>query len=707
MKGSTLQHILTTPIEFLKNVGPKKADLLKTELGIYTFRDLLEHYPFRYIDKSFFNKISEIISDQNFVQVRGKFKKIKESGLGRNKRLNATFEDQSGEIELAWFKGVQWIKGNLNYDDEFVVYGKPKRFKSKWSISHPEVTNMKEAQQKLTPFKPVYHSTEKCTRNGLHSQGIENLMLNLLQQVRHQVPETLPADILAEYKLPSKEQAVIQIHRPREMGALQRSLTRLKLEELLFLQLILVDRKDAKTTKMQGVTFPKVGDLFNEFYSNGIPFDLTGAQKRVLKEVRSDVRHGTHMNRLIQGDVGSGKTIVALLTALLAIDNEFQVCLMAPTEILATQHYEGISELLKDFPITVKLLTGSTTKSKRKIIHEDLESGELHFLIGTHALLEPVVKFKNLGLAIIDEQHRFGVKQRAQLWKKAAITPHVLVMTATPIPRTLAMTLYGDLDVSTIDELPPGRKPVNTVHKKDKDRVAVFGFMEKEIKAGRQVYVVYPLIEESEHEQFNHLKDLIDGFEAIERRFPKPEYQVSIVHGRQKPADKEYEMQRFIKKETQILVATTVIEVGVNVPNASVMVIENAERFGLSQLHQLRGRVGRGADQSHCILMTGVLKSPESKKRIQTMVNTNDGFEIAQVDLELRGPGDMMGTQQSGTLDMKIADLAADQKILAKARELALGIMDTDPTFLLEKNKAMGKELKRIRKNKPNWGNIS
>ena len=447
--------------------------------------------------------------------------------------------------------------------------------------------------------------------------------------------------------------------------------------------------------------------MFNTFYSDGIPFDLTGAQKRVLREVRKDVRHGTHMNRLIQGDVGSGKTIVALLTALLAVDNGFQVCLMAPTEILAIQHFEGISELLKEYEISVKLLTGSTPKSKRNVIHEELESGRLDFLIGTHALLEPVVVFKNLGLAIIDEQHRFGVKQRAQLWRKAAITPHVLVMTATPIPRTLAMTLYGDLDVSTIDELPPGRKPVNTVHKKDKDRLAVFGFMEKEIKAGRQVYVVYPLIEESESEQHAHLKDLIDGFEAIERRFPKPEYQVSIVHGRQKPADKEYEMQRFIKKETQILVATTVIEVGVNVPNASVMVIENAERFGLSQLHQLRGRVGRGADQSHCILMTGVLKSPESKKRIQTMCSTNDGFEIAQVDLELRGPGDMMGTQQSGALDLKIADLAADQKILAKARDLALELKEEDPELSMEKHASLKRELARIKKNKPNWGNIS
>ncbi|MFK7756079.1 MAG: ATP-dependent DNA helicase RecG [Flavobacteriales bacterium] len=700
-------HILATPIEFLKGVGPKKADLLKTELNIFVYRDLLEHYPFRYIDKSQFHRISDIESEETAVQIKGKFKSIKEVGLGKQKRLNAIFEDDSGEIQLVWFKGVQWVKQGLNYDDDYVIYGKPKRFGRSFSISHPDVTKLSDAKLKLTPFKPVYHSTEKCSRMGLHSQGIENLMISLIQQVRHQVKETLPSELLEKYKLPSKEEAVFQVHRPKGLGALQRSLTRLKLEELLFLQLILVNNKAKVTTKMKGVTFPEVGALFTDFYKDGIPFDLTGAQKRVLKEVRKDVKHGAHMNRLIQGDVGSGKTIVAVLTALLGIDNGFQVCLMAPTEILATQHFEGISELLKDFPVNVELLTGSSTKAKRKIIHEDLLNGELHFLIGTHALLEPVVKFKNLGLAIIDEQHRFGVKQRARLWKKAAITPHVLVMTATPIPRTLAMTLYGDLDVSTIDELPPGRKLVKTTHKKDKDRIQIFGFLESEIKKGRQVYVVYPLIEESESEQLSQLKDLYDGHEALERRFPRPEYQISIVHGRQRAADKEYEMNRFVKKETQILVATTVIEVGVNVPNASVMVIENAERFGLSQLHQLRGRVGRGAEQSHCILMTGTLKSPESKKRIQTMCSTNDGFEIAQVDLELRGPGDMMGTQQSGTLDLNIADLALDQKILAKARELALEYIEDDPELTKPKHASMNAELKRIRAHKPNWGNIS
>ncbi len=699
--------ILSTPIEFLKGVGPRKADLLKTELYIFTYRDLLEHYPFRYIDKSQFHRISEIQSDQIAVQIKGKFRSIKETGFAKKKRLNAVFEDDSGEIELAWFKGVQWVRSGLNYDDDFIIYGKPKRFKGGWSISHPDLTKLKDAQLKLTPFKPVYSSTDKCTNAGLHSQGIENLVIQMIQQVRHQLPETLPTTILEKYQLPSKEEATFNVHRPKALAPLQRSLTRLKLEELLFLQLILVNNKCKHTTKMQGVTFEKVGSLFNEFYTNGIPFNLTGAQKRVLKEVRKDVRHGTHMNRLIQGDVGSGKTIVALLTALLGIDNEYQVCLMAPTEILAIQHYEGISELLEKLPVTVKLLTGSTPKSKRKVIHEDLENGTLQFLIGTHALLEPVVHFKNLGLAIIDEQHRFGVKQRARLWKKAAITPHVLVMTATPIPRTLAMTLYGDLDVSTIDELPPGRKPVNTVNKTDRDRLHVFGFMAEEIKKGRQVYVVYPLIEESESEQFSELKDLYDGHEALERRFPRPDYQISIVHGRQRPADKEYEMNRFIRKETQILVATTVIEVGVNVPNASVMVIENAERFGLSQLHQLRGRVGRGAEQSHCILMTGTLKSPESKRRIQTMCSTNDGFEIAQVDLEIRGPGDILGTQQSGTLDLKIADLAADQKILAKARDLAVAILEEDDELNMPKHSGLKAELKRIRAHKPNWGNIS
>jgi len=707
MPASKINTILSTPIEFLKSVGPKRADLLKTELGIFTYRDLLEHYPFRYIDKSQFHRISEIQTDELAVQLKGKFRVIKEVGLGRKKRLNATFEDETGEIDLVWFKGTQWIKNNLRYGEDYVVYGKPKRFNASWSITHPEVTSISQAKTKLTPFKPVYHSTEKCNHSGLNSQGIENLMIVLLQQVKHQVPETLPASMLEALNLPHKELATYNIHRPRSLAPLQRALTRLKLEELFFLQLILVNNKAQHTTKMKGVIFPEVGQLFNEFYRDGIPFDLTGAQKRVLKEVRKDVRLGTHMNRLIQGDVGSGKTIVALLTALLAIDNGYQVCLMAPTEILASQHYVGISELLKDFPVRVELLTGSARKAHRTEVHEGLKSGELNFLIGTHALLEPVVSFKNLGLAIIDEQHRFGVKQRAKLWKKAEITPHVLVMTATPIPRTLAMTLYGDLDISTIDELPPGRKPVNTIHKTDAHRIQVFGFMEAEIKKGRQVYVVYPLIEESESEQLAELKDLFDGLESIERRFPKPEYQISIVHGRQKAADKEWEMNRFIKGETQILVATTVIEVGVNVPNASIMVIENAERFGLSQLHQLRGRVGRGAEQSHCVLMTGKLKSPESKTRIKTMCSTNDGFKIAQVDLELRGPGDIMGTQQSGSLDMKIADLSMDQKILAKARELATEILDKDPELNQTQHSSLRKELARIRKNKPNWGNIS
>ncbi len=707
METTKKKSILPTPIQLLKGVGPKKAGLLQQELGIFNFRDLLEHLPFRYIDKSQFHRISEIQSDSAAVQIKGKFKTIKEVGVGRKKRLNAILEDETGEVELAWFKGVQWIRSTLSYDQEYIVYGKPKRFKNKWSFTHPEVTKTSEAKRKLTPFKPVYHSSEKCIKAALHSQGIENLVIHLLPLIRHQIPETLPNYILEKYKLPSREQALVAVHRPGSLPALQRALTRLKLEELLFLQLILVTNKLAVTTKMKGVSFPKVGQLFTSFYENGIPFDLTGAQKRVLKEVRHDVRYGTHMNRLIQGDVGSGKTIVALLTALLAIDNDYQVCLMAPTEILASQHYEGISELLRDFPVQIELLTGSTPKSKRTEIHEKLSTGELHFLIGTHALLEPVVQFKSLGLAIIDEQHKFGVKQRARLWKKAEITPHVLVMTATPIPRTLAMTVYGDLDVSSIDELPPGRKPVNTVHKSDRERLQVFGFLEKEIKKGRQVYIVYPLIEESESEQHSMLKDLYDGHAAIERRFPRPDYQISIVHGRQKAADKEYEMNRFVNGETQILVATTVIEVGVNVPNASVMVIENAERFGLSQLHQLRGRVGRGAEQSHCILMTGSLKSPDARRRIETMCSTNDGFEIAQVDMEIRGPGDMMGTQQSGVLDLRVANLATDQKILAKARELAVQILEEDEHLNMPKHEGLKTELKRLKMNKPNWGNIS
>lgn len=847
-------HLLDTKIEFLKGVGPSRAELLQQELGIYTFGQLLEYYPFRYIDKSKVYQIADINSDQAHIQLKGKITNIQTIGEKRAKRMVARLKDATGEIELVWFKGIKWLASSIKINQEYIVFGKPTYFRNSYNITHPE---MELVEQSLVAnaisLQGVYYSSEKLTNKGLSAKGIHKIQQNLIAQIKGCIQETLPDELLNKLKLLPKEIAVINAHAPENEQMLQRALFRLKFEELFFLQLRLLRQKVVKTQTLKGHVFSDVGETFNTFYNNYLPFELTNAQKRVIKEIRKDIGSGKHMNRLLQGDVGSGKTVVALLTMLIAIDNGYQTCLMAPTEILATQHYLGLSELLQDMNVTIELLTGSTKKAKRAEINTTLLDGSLNILVGTHALLEDHVQFNKLGYVVVDEQHRFGVVQRAKLWAKStspsnlpsadgealkkvlykyqtarpsvyallianqqerkkqtteaeqvlwlnlktkqlgskfrrqhiidefivdfvsleknlvievdgkyhnspeqleadkmrtqilndlgfkvirftnkevlldidnvlkkitaasnslplgegrggALIPHVLVMTATPIPRTLAMTFYGDLDVSVIDELPAGRKPIKTIHKYDSSRLRVHGMMEEEIKKGRQVYVVYPLINESEKLDY---KDLMDGYDSILRRFPMPQYQVSIVHGQMKSDVKDFEMQRFVKGETQIMVATTVIEVGVNVPNASVMVIESAERFGLSQLHQLRGRVGRGAEQSYCILMSGNKLSPEGKLRLETMVRTNDGFEIAEVDLKLRGPGDIQGTQQSGLLNLKIADLARDGQILQAARNQAVEILKEDANLQLEKNYRLVHALNNIKRNKKNWSRIS
>ena len=696
-----MNNLLITPIEFLKGVGPKKADLLKKELRIFTFNDLLTYFPFRYIDRSQFHKVSDLIGLNGPAQLKGKIVGMMDVGSGRGKRLTAQFQDESGMINLVWFKGASWIKKSIKINEEIIVYGRPKQFGGKWNIPHPEMSSVKMTGDK---FQPVYSSTELLSINGMDTKGIEKLTGVLLDQIHGQIEELLPESVIQGNRLIGREQAILKVHRPKTEQDAQEARLRLKFEELFFLQMELLVRKKITIQKSKGVRMAEVGDVFNDFYKNHIPFELTGAQKKVLKEIRQDLNTGHHMNRLLQGDVGSGKTLVALLTMLLGIGNGFQAALMAPTEILAIQHNESISEMMEKLDIKVALLTGSTKKKDRIVLHEKLQSGEIDILIGTHALLEDVVQFKNLGIVVIDEQHRFGVAQRARMWKKNDLPPHVLIMTATPIPRTLAMTFYGDLDVSVIDELPPGRKPITTLHRYDNYRLRVFGFMKEEIAKGRQVYIVYPLINESKTLDFNNL---MDGFEAIKRTFPMPDFHVSIVHGQMKPADKEFEMSRFIKGETQIMVATTVIEVGVNVPNASVMIIESAERFGLSQLHQLRGRVGRGAEQSYCILMTGDEISKDSLKRMKTMVKTNDGFEIAEVDLQLRGPGDLLGTQQSGILDLKIANLSTDSQIVGLAREVAKSILIKDPAIEMKEHKGIRSKLTQMLKSRPNWGRIA
>lgn len=696
---------LQTPIDYLKGVGPNRADLLRKELGIHTYQDLINLFPNRYIDKTQYYKTNQLQRNNADVQVIGKIIAFKEVAQKRGKRLVATFQDETGSMELVWFRGQKWIKENLKLNKPYVAFGKANWFSGKFNMPHPELELLEEHKKNLrSAMQPVYPSTEKLSNKGITNKTISKIMQQLFIETGGKFNETLSDNLLSELKLINKQSALFNVHFPKSQELLSRAQFRLKFEELFYIQLQLIIKNLIHKSKIKGFPFEKVDTYFNTFFSSHLPFELTNAQKRVLKEIRADLGSNAQMNRLLQGDVGSGKTIVALMLMLIALDNDFQACLMAPTEILSVQHYNGLIEMCNKLDINISILTGSSKTSERKKIHKSLENGELQILIGTHALLEDKVKFKNLGLAIIDEQHRFGVAQRSKLWRKNTSPPHILVMTATPIPRTLAMSVYGDLDISIIDELPPGRKSIKTVHRYDKNRLNVFKFIRDEISKGRQIYIVYPLIQESEKMDY---KDLMDGYESISRDFPMPDYQISIVHGKMKPADKEFEMQRFIKGETQIMVATTVIEVGVNVPNASVMIIESAERFGLSQLHQLRGRVGRGAEQSYCILMTSHKLTNDSKTRLETMVRTNDGFEIAEVDLRLRGPGDIMGTQQSGVLNLKIADIIKDNDILQLARHHAKNILKIDQTLSLPENNVILNTYKQLGKYKNIWNYIS
>lgn len=681
---------LDTPLVYLKGVGPKRAELLQKELGISTYEQLLNNYPFRYIDRTRFYKINELNPEMPLVQVVGKIVSKEIVGEKQKKRIVAKFADETGTMDLVWFQSLKWVEENVMRGSTYIAFGKPALFGSSFSISHPDLENYPR-QTGVTgnlTLQPIYHTSEKMKKGFLDSKGIQKLIHHIIELHINEVKETLPSYILEKYKLISRKDALIHVHFPANTSMLQHAERRLKFEELFFIQLQLLHNKQLRSLKFKGAVFNTVGERVNTFYNTMLPFALTNAQKRVIKEIRLDTQRGSQMNRLIQGDVGSGKTVVALMSMLLANDNGYQACMMAPTEILARQHYQSLVDLLKGELVNIGILTGNTTKKQRTILHQQLESGEIAILVGTHALIEDKVQFKNLGLVVIDEQHRFGVEQRAKLWRKNVIPPHILVMTATPIPRTLAMTLYGDLDVSVIDELPVGRKPIETLHLYESQRLRMFGFMKQEIAKGRQVYIVYPLIRESEKLDLLHLEA---GVEQMRLEFPLPKFQISIVHGQMPNADKQFEMQQFIDGKTQIMVATTVIEVGVNVPNASVMIIENAERFGLSQLHQLRGRVGRGAEQSYCILMSGNKLGPNSKLRLETMVKTNNGFEISEIDLQLRGPGDITGTQQSGVLELKMANLAKDQIILQEARNTVIEIFEKDamlelPANLLLKN---------------------
>jgi ATP-dependent DNA helicase RecG len=676
---------LDTTIEFLKGVGPKRAEILQKELGIYTYADLLTYYPFRYIDRTKYYKIGELNADLPYVQILGRITSKEVIGEKHKKRIVARLTDETGTLELVWFQSLKWVDENVMRGKVYIVFGKPSIFNGTYSISHPELENYPRPATltgNLT-LQPVYNSTEKLKKFTLDSKGIQKMQVSVIEHCLNEIRETIPFFVLEKYQLINRKVAILNIHFPKDTSSLQQAQRRLKFEELFFIQLQLLSNKQFRELKFKGHLFSLVGERVNGFYKDVLPFELTGAQKRVIKEIRTDTQRGIQMNRLVQGDVGSGKTVVALMSMLLANDNGFQACMMAPTEILARQHYHSIASLLEGQLVKVAILTGSSTKKERVVLHQQLEAGEIDILVGTHALIEDKVVFKNLGLVVIDEQHRFGVEQRAKLWRKNSTPPHILVMTATPIPRTLAMTLYGDLDVSMIDELPTGRKPIETRHLVEGQRMRMFGFMKTEIAKGRQVYVVYPLIKESEKLDLLHLEA---GIEQMRYQFPLPDFQISIVHGQMPNSEKQFEMQRFIDGKTQIMVATTVIEVGVNVPNASVMIIENSERFGLSQLHQLRGRVGRGAEQSYCILMSGNKLSKEGRKRLETMVRTNNGFEISEIDLELRGPGDLSGTQQSGVLDLKLADLVKDQQILQEARNTVIEIFLEDPLLSLPKN---------------------
>jgi ATP-dependent DNA helicase RecG len=691
-----------TPVEYLKGVGPQRSALLNKELNIFTFGDLIQYYPFRYEDRTKFHSISTLNDEMQFVQIKGTVTKKEIIGVGPKKRLVAQFKDETGIIELVWFQGIKWMLEKVKPGIEYVVFGKPALFGKKFNIAHPEIEEINAQNTKGGYLQPVYPLTEKLRTRYIDSKAISKLLQELLVLSKERIRETLPTNILKQFKFIDKREALVNIHFPQNFELLTQAQNRLKFEELFYIQLRLLKMKLVRQDKFKAQVFNDAS-LLTRFYKEQLPFELTDAQKRVIKEIYSDLRSGHQMNRLLQGDVGSGKTIVGFVCMLLAIGAGSQCALMAPTEILAHQHFNNLSKYAEKMHITIALLTGSTKKAERKSIHEALQAGELKILIGTHALIEDEVKFKKLDLAIIDEQHRFGVAQRSKLWSKnSGVYPHILVMTATPIPRTLAMTLYGDLDISVIDQLPVGRKPIKTIHKFDSHRLQVNQFLKEQIAAGRQVYVVYPLIDESEKLDLKHL---MDGYESICRAFPNEA--ISIVHGKMKSEAKDFEMKRFVKGETSIMVATTVIEVGVDVPNASVMVIENAERFGLSQLHQLRGRVGRGAEQSYCILMTSFKLSADSKVRIQTLVRTNNGFEISETDLQLRGPGDLMGTQQSGVLDLLIADLGKDGKLLQLARETAIRILEEDQNLEKAENKVIRTQVEQTRKSTVNWSRIS
>ena len=697
--------MLDRPIEYLKGIGPQRAEVLKKELNIFLYKDLLTYFPFRYVDRTKFHTISQASDEMPFIQLRGFLLKMELIGQKNTKRLVVLFKDNTGIIELVWFKSYNWVSKQLKLGAEYIVFGKPSLFNGKFNIPHPEISIITEDLLKQqSAFQSVYNSTEKLKLFGLDSEGIRKAQRNLLIQLQiTDIQENLSNELINDYHLMSRFEAFKFIHFPNSNKQIKEATLRLKFEELFYIQLRLLKINKIRANTVKGFVFSKVGILFNDFFKLHLPFELTNAQKRVIKEIRLDMGSGRQMNRLLQGDVGSGKTLVALMSMLLALDNDFQTCLMAPTEILAQQHFETFKHFLKSINIKVALLTGSSKIKNRRIIHQQLLDGEINILIGTHALIEDIVQFKNLGLVVIDEQHRFGVAQRAKLRAKNSCPPHMLIMTATPIPRTLAMTFYGDLDTSIIDELPPGRKTIKTIHYLETHRLRVIGFIKEQIALGKQIYVVYPLIKESEKLDYQNLQQ---GYDDLVQEFKPPNYQISILHGKLTHDQKEFEMRRFIEHQTQIMVATTVIEVGVNIANASVMIIESAERFGLSQLHQLRGRVGRGADQSYCVLMTGYKLGQDSRLRMETMVRTNDGFEISEVDLKLRGPGDIEGTQQSGVLDLKLANLAQDGQILQLARQAAQSILDEDVNFELEKNKVFENELFLLQKNKPNWSKI-
>ena len=695
--------LTTRDIKYLQGVGPQRATMLNKELEIYSLHDLLYYFPYKYVDRSRLYYIHEIDGNMPYIQLKGQILSFETVGEGRQRRLVAHFSDGTGVVDLVWFQGIKYLMGRYKAHEEYIVFGKPTVFNGRINIAHPDIDPAKDLTLSAMGLQPYYNTTEKMKRAGLNSHALEKLMNNAFSLLQGPLLETLSPNVVEENHLMSLDEALRNIHFPQNPEKLRRAQYRLKFEELFYVQLNILRYTKDRQRKYRGLIFERVGEVFNTFYSQNLPFQLTGAQKRVIKEIRKDMGSGRQMNRLLQGDVGSGKTLVALMSMLIALDNGFQACMMAPTEILAAQHYETIKQLLFGMNVRVELLMGSVKGKKREEILKGLLTGEVQILIGTHAVLEDTVNFASLGMVVIDEQHRFGVAQRAKLWSKNTRPPHVLVMTATPIPRTLAMTLYGDLDVSVIDELPPGRKPIQTIHQFDNRRASLYSGIRKQINEGRQVYIVYPLIKESEKID---IKNLEEGYELVCAEFP--ECKVSKVHGQMKPVEKDAEMQRFVSGETQIMVATTVIEVGVNVPNASVMVIENAERFGLSQLHQLRGRVGRGADQSYCILVTSYKLSEETRKRLEIMVQTNDGFEIAEADLKLRGPGDLEGTQQSGVaFDLKIADIARDGQLLQHVREIASGIIEKDPTGVLPENEILWRQLQSLRRTNVNWSAIS